>query len=293
MSDIFSALSTELANAVDAIAPSVVQLHGRRRQVAGVAFDTDLILAPSHAVDQEAIAVRRADGQTFEGTAVGRSGTGVAVVRVPDLGVPVARVGSEPRPGHLALAVGRTWSGNVFSALAPVAVVGGPLRTGRRSELERVIRVGIAPHGALTGGALVDGSGALLGLVTAAAIRGTTVVIPAALAIASARELVAGSGKRHGFIGITSLPVRLPERQRAGGGETGVLVTGLSAGGPAEAAGILVGDVIVSFDGQPVADHDDLLAQLHGDRIGKPVSLSVVRGGTTETVTVTIGERQR
>ena len=70
----------------------------------------------------------------------------------------------------------------MFSALAPVAVVGGPLRTGRASEIARVIRIGLAPHGALTGGALVDGAGHTLGVITAMAIRGTTVVIPAALA---------------------------------------------------------------------------------------------------------------
>ena len=110
----------------------------------------------------------------------------------------------------MALAVGRTWSGGLFSALAPVSVVGGPLRTGRPSEIARVIRIGLPPHGALAGGALVDGSGRALGVITSMDIRGTTVVIPAALAWQAARDVAARGGARQGFLGVSSLPVRCP-----------------------------------------------------------------------------------
>ena len=68
---------------------------------------------------------------------------------MPGLGAPAVSAAEEPRPASLTLAVGRTWSGNVFSALAPVAVVGGPLRTGRTTEIARVIRIGLAPHDAI------------------------------------------------------------------------------------------------------------------------------------------------
>jgi len=290
MNDILSGLNKELADAVASAESSVVQLHGRR-PVAAVAIDADLVIAPSMALRHDTMAVRTADGRTLEGTLVGRTSASVSVVRVPGLNATPARAVGEPRVGELALAVGRTWSGNVFSALAPIAVVGGPLRTGRRSELARVIRVGIPPHGALVGGALVASGGGLLGIITGAAIRGTTVVIPASIAIAAARDLVSVGTTRHGFIGVASLPVALTSAQQINGHERGVLITGVSPEGPAGVAGMLVGDVIVSFDGKTVTDHDTLLNCLTGERIGKPASVDVVRGNALQTLSVIVGER--
>ncbi len=295
MSNLLASLSTELVTATDTASASVVQVQTRRRPVAGVVFDTDLILVPGHHLDDDAAPVRCADGQTFDGQVLGRhAGTGLAVVRATGLGAPVARTADEPRPGQLALAIGRTWSGGVFSTLAPVVVVGGPLRTGRSTEVARVVRVGLAPHGALTGGALADGAGQVLGVVTAMAIRGTTVVLPAAIAWAAARDVVAHGGARQGFIGVSSMAVTLPARQRGEGPATGLLVTGMVPDGPADTGGMLVGDVIVACGGAPVAEADDLLTLLRAHQVGQTVTLTVVRGGGASTpVALTVGTRPR
>jgi S1-C subfamily serine protease len=295
MTDILSSLSTQLAHAAEQGAASVVQVHARRRPVAGLVFAENLLLTPARHIDDDAVVVRRGDGHTVEGTVLGRNpATGLAVVRAESLGVPPARTAPEPTVGHLALAVGRTWSGGVFASLVPVAVVGGPLRTGRTSEIARVIRIAAEPHGALTGGALVDGDGRTLGVITAAAIRGTTVVIPVGLAVEAARDVVTQGGVRQGFIGVTSTTVHLPARQRTGRTqEYGLLVTGLVEGGPADAAGLLVGDVIVGFDGSVVQEPEQLVVRLRGDRVGKPVALTIVRGAAAEDVTLTVAERRR
>lgn len=294
MTDLLTTLSSQLAAAAETAAASVVQVQGHRRPVAGVVYDTDLVVTPGVPVHDGVVSVRRGDGQTFEGTVLGRSAaTGLTVVRAAGLGVPPAVTAAEPQPGHLALAVGRTWSGGVFSALAPVAVVGGPLRTGRASEIARVVRIGLAPHGALTGGALVDGAGRALGVITAMAIRGTTVVIPAALAWEAAGAVAAKGGARQGYLGVSSLPVTLPARQRPGGREGGLLVTGVAAETPADQAGLLVGDVIIAFDGVAVDEPDDLLTLLRGDRVGRAVPVAVLRGGQASDLTVTVGERRR
>ncbi len=294
MTDVLTALSTQLAAAADTAAASIVQIQAHRRPVAGVVCDTDLVLSPGVAVHDGVVSVRRGDGQVFEGTVVGRSAaTGLTVVRVPGLGLAPAAQATEPRPGHITLAVGRTWSGGVFSTLAPVAVVGGPLRTGRASEIARVIRIGLPPHGALTGGALVDGAGAVVGVITAMAIRGTTVVVPAALAWAAAREVQARGGARRGFLGVSSLPVTLPERQRHDGRDAGLLVTGVGADTPAERAGLLVGDLIVAFDGIAVREPDDLMTLLRGDRVDRAVPLALLRGGAPVTASITATERAR
>jgi len=295
MSDLFSSLSSQAAYAVEQAAAAVVQVYARRRPVAGLVFEENLLLTPARHVDDDAVVVRRGDGHTAEGTVLGRSpATGLAVIRVPNLGVPPARPAVEPRVGHLAVAVGRTWSGSPFAYLTSVAVVGGPLRTGRSSEIARVIRMAAPPHGALTGGALADSDGRVLGVITSGAIRGTTVVIPTALATSAATDVVAQGGARQGFIGISSTAVNVPVRQRAGRvQEYGLLVTGLVEGSPADGAGILVGDVIVGFDGHVVQDPGELVMWLRGDRVGKPAAVTVLRGGSALDVTLTVGERHR
>ena len=206
------------------------------------------------------------------------------MVRVAGLGAPPATSAAEPKPGHMALAVGRTWSGGLFSSLAPVSVVGGPLRTGRASEIARVIRIGLRRTARSPAARWPTASGRVLGVVTSMAIRGTTVVVPTALAWSAAREVAARGGARQGFLGLSSLPVTLPARQRSEGHDGGLLVTGMAEGTPAEQAGVLVGDVILAFDGVPVREPDDLVTLLRGDRVGRAVALSVLRGGTPLTV---------
>ncbi len=295
MSDLLTALSTQLAHASQQAAASVVQVFDRRRPVAGLVFAEDLLLTPARHIDDDVVVVRRGDGHTTEGAVLGRSpATALAVVRAAGLGVPPARPAPEPSVGHLAVAVGRTWSGGVFAHLAPVVVVGGPLRTGRASEVARVIRLSITPHGAVTGGVLADGDGRALGVITSAAIRGTTVVIPMALAIEAAQPVIAGGGARQGFIGVSSTTVNLPTRQRGERAqEYGLLVTGVVDGSPAEAAGLLVGDIIVGFEETVVQEPDQLVMLLRGDRVGKPVRMTILRGLATDEVTVTVGERRR
>ena len=75
------------------------------------------------------------------------------------------------------------------------------------------------------------------------------------------------------------------------GREQALLVVGVTSGSPASAAGILVGDVLLEFDGHSVEAPEQLLDLLLGDRVGKPVTLKVLRGGTVAEVTVTVGER--
>jgi S1-C subfamily serine protease len=71
--------------------------------------------------------------------------------------------------------------------------------------------------------------------------------------------------------------------------EAALIVVGTASGSPAEQAGLLVGDVLIGFDGQPIEDHDALLSLLTADRVGKAIPIEIVRGGVARTVTVTVG----
>ncbi len=288
----WTSLSNEIEAAVEKAAPSIVQVHGHRRVTAGVVIADNLIVTPA-STDEDKVAVLAGDSQPIEGVVLGRAANlGLTIVRVEGLNRAPLTAAPEPKPGRLAVAVGRTWSGGVMAALAPIAVVGGPLRTGRASAIERVIRIQIAPHGALNGGVLIDPSGQALGIVTSMAIRGTTVVIPASIAWAAASKVASDGGTRQGFLGISSMAVPLPERQRAGRAQQfGLLVSHVAAQSPAETGGLLVGDVIVGFDGEAVQEPEELVTRLRGNRVGAAVPITVIRGTSAVDVTVTISER--
>jgi S1-C subfamily serine protease len=288
----WTSLSHEIEAAVDKAAPAVVQVHGHRRVTAGVVIADNLIVTPA-ATHEDKVAVLAGESQPIEGVVLGRAANlGLTVVRVEGLNRAPLTAAPEPTPGQLAVAVGRTWSGGVMAAFAPIAVVGGPLRTGRASAIARVIRIQIAPHGALNGGVLIDSSGQALGIVTSMAIRGTTVVIPASIAWAAGSKVATDGGSRQGFLGISSMGVPLPERQRAGRQQGfGLLVTHVAAQSPAESGGLLVGDVVVGFDGEAVEEPEQLVTRLRGNRVGAAVPITVIRGTNAVDVTVTVSER--
>jgi S1-C subfamily serine protease len=294
MNNTWASFSDQIAAAVEHASTSVVQVQGHRRPAAGVVFADNLVLTPA-LPDDDRVTIHAGEAPPVEAVALGRiSNMGLTVVRAEGLGRHPLPAGVEPKVGSLAVAIGRTWSGNVMATLAPVSVVGGPLRTGRRATLDRVIRIQQPPHGALVGGALIDAAGHALGIVTSMAIRGTTVVIPASLAWAAGSRITSEGGTRQGFLGVSSLVVELPARQQAGRSQNyGLLVSHVVSGSPAETAGVLVGDLIVAFDGEAVEEPDQLVTRLRGDRLGKAVPLTVVRGTASHDVVVTVGERPR
>ena len=297
MSDsMLSTFSNQLADAVAAVAPSVVQVQGRRRPASGLAYAADIVLTTARALGREdGLRVRTHDGRTLDAELGGWDpATGLAVLRVAGLGgAPVPVAAAPARVGHLALAVARSWSNAVTASAGLVSVIGGPLATGRGRSIDEVIRTTAPMHDGFAGGAFVDTDGHLIGVATAAAIRGLGVVIPAAIAMRTAAALVEHGRLKRGFLGLAGQPVRVPERQRqaAGGRERALLVVGVTADSPAERAGVLVGDVLLDFDGRTVESPEDLLGLLVGDRVGRRVGVKVLRGGEERELALTVGER--
>ena len=174
-------LSESLADSVSTAAPSVVQIHGAGRPASGLVFTPDIVITTARALGREdGLQVRGHDGSTLEAQLAGWDPTtSLALLRVAGLaGAPITPATTQPRVGHLALAVGRSWSNALSASAGIIAVIGGPLRTGRRRAIDQVLRTTAPMHDGFAGGALVDTTGALLGVITSTRIRGTTVVIP-------------------------------------------------------------------------------------------------------------------
>jgi S1-C subfamily serine protease len=98
-------------------------------------------------------------------------------------------------------------------------------------------------------------------------------------------------GSKRGFLGLAGQTATLPEAQQTEDRKDALLVVGLTDGGPAAAGGVLVGDLLLEFDGRPVKSAEDLLDLLSGDRVGRGVALRVLRGTAEVTLSVTVGER--
>lgn len=290
-------LSNQMADVVAGAAEAIVQVQGRRRPASGILYSADTVVTTMRALGREdGLRVRQHDGQAFDAQLAGWDpATSLAVLRVPGLqGRTLPAAKAQARVGHLALAVARSWSNALTASAGVVSVIGGPLRTGRRRAIDQVIRTTAPMHDGFAGGAFLDALGGLVGVATAAEIRGLGVIIPAAIAWKAASAVLEHGGMKRGFLGIAGQPVTLPEAQRIDEGrEDAVLVTAVTAESPAARAGILVGDVIVTLDGHPIESPEDLLDLLVGDRVGHDATLGVLRGGAARDIVVTVGERPR
>jgi len=288
-------LSNQLADAAAAAARSVVQVQGRRAPASGVVYAPGVVVTTMRAIGrEEGIRVRGEQGDALDAELAGLDpATHLALLKVPSLAAPAMAVASRPaRVGHLALAIARSWSNALTASAGIVAVIGGPLQTGRRRAIREVIRTTAPMHDGFAGGAFLDTSGALLGITTAATIRGFGVVIPSAIAWDAAKQLLEHGRRKRGYIGIAGQPARLVGAQRGGDDrEHALLVVGVSPDGPAAKAGVLVGDIILALDGQAIQSPEDLLDLLADDRVGKAATLRILRGGAAMDVAVTIGER--
>ena len=295
-SESLASISNAMADAVAAAAPAVVQVHGRGRPASGLVYAGGIVVTTIRALGgEDRLRVRSTEGTAFTAELAGWDPTtSLAVLRVDGFtAAPITPTAAAPRVGQLALAVGRSWS-NVLSASAGiVAVIGGPLRTGHRRAIDQVFRTTAPMHDGFAGGALIDTAGGLLGIATSTTIRGTTVVIPASIAWTTVASVLEHGSLKRGYLGIAGQPVELPESQRSGDRTQALLVVSVTDGGPAAQAGVFVGDLITALDGHAVGSPQDLFDLLLGDRVGRAVPVTILRGGTQIELPVTVGERPK
>ncbi len=291
-------LSNELANAVDRISDSVVRVEARRgNSSTGIVWSGDgQILTADHAIEREDdIKVHLGDGRSLQAKLVARDpGSDLALLRVDsgDL-TPVQHAPQEAaRVGSLVIAVGRPGPAGTMATIGIVSAVGGAWRTARGSQLESFVRTDATLYPGFSGGPLVDASGRVVGINSWTLSQGAGLAVPVTVANRLAQALAKGGVKR-GFLGVGSQVVPLPQtlRDQLGGQETGLIVLSLVSGGPAENAGLIIGDVLVGIEGQQLADADDLQSQLTPERVGKAAQLRIVRGGEVRDITVTVGQR--
>jgi len=288
-------LSNDLAEAVARVSRSVVAIHARRRiPSSGVLWNPGTVVTASHTITREEnISVTLPGGGTSPATLAGRDpATDIAVLRIEADVPPVERSeDANLRVGRLVLAVARPGP-DVTASLGIVSAIGGEWRTWQGGRVERFVRLDLSVYDGFSGGPLVEAGGRVLGMNTSGLSRAVALTLPITTVDRVAGELVKKGHVTRGYLGLAVQPVRLPaEMRRQGAGAIGLVIINLEAGGPAERAGLLLGDIITGLEGRAVADPSDLVAFLGSESVGKQVSVDIMRAGKAKSVPASVGER--
>jgi serine protease DegQ len=294
-------LSNALAQATERAAANIVAVHAEARgSASGVIWRAGIIVTTEHALRRdEEIQATLPDGRVVPATLAGRDpSSDLAVLKCAEASAAVPAFGDVTvlKPGSLTLVVGRTRASGPVAALGAVSLVVPERRTWTGAALAPYIRLDVGLQPTAVGGAVVDAQGRIVGIATPRFARFGTIAIPAPAVDRVIDTLLKKGHIPQGYLGVGLQPVRLPEALRQSlqrSEKTAAIVLEVEPESPAHKAGIVIGDILIALAGHPVARLEDVHSQLHGEAIGKPLALKLVRGGAAQEVNIVVGERPR
>jgi S1-C subfamily serine protease len=270
-------LSSALSGLVANLAPSIVSIHSRQSRSSGFVWRHGLIVTAEEALPEEG---------EISMTLPGRDATtDVALLRTDTSKlVPITQIAAPVSAGTLAIALGAE-DGTPTAAIGVVSRCAGSWRSLRGGEIDARIDFDMRLRQTAEGGLAVDGSGQAIGMVVFGP-RQRVIAIPF-----STVERVATRLDRHGriprgYLGLGLQPVAIED-----GGRAGAMVMSVAPEGPGAAAGILQGDILITWEGEPLRDVHSLSRSLGPDSVGKTVALGLRRAGERQRIALTIGER--
>jgi serine protease Do len=227
--------------------------------------------------------------------------TDLAVIKIDsDKPLPVAKLGNSEgmQVGDWVLAVGSPFGLSETVTAGIVSAKGRNIVPNR--QFQSFIQTDAAINPGNSGGPLVNMAGEVIGINTAIltdtnAYAGVGFAMPSNTVVSVYNQLIAPDHRvARGSIGIMFSAQENPAISRVYGvGSGGVTVSAVTAGSPAEQAGIKVGDTIVSVDGKPVKNGDELVSDIASRKPGSKVPLGFVRNGKKQEATVTVADRAK
>jgi len=267
----------------------------------GVIVDTAGHIVTNHHViaNADSIKVQLADSREADAHIVGRDpDTDLAVLQIDLTPLPVVTFGRSDRlrPGDVVLAIGNP------IGLSQSVTHGIVSATGREqlgiATFEDFIQTDAAINFGNSGGALIDTTGALVGINTAIVaknlgVEGIGFAIPVNLVRGVLDEIVAHGHVIRGWIGIVPEDITDAQATQLGLPHGGVLVSNLYVGSPAQQAGLQPGDILVTIDGAPLRSAQEALASIAARAPGKTLAIHALRGRQSIDVHMQVSEAPR
>jgi S1-C subfamily serine protease len=301
---LLDAYSRAVVNAAERVSPSVVNIDVRksprgkqtthlrlpeelRGNGSGFTFTPDgFILTNSHVVHHaDRIDVTLSDGRRFQADMVGDDpDTDLAVARINGPNLVPAPLGDSQkiRVGQLVIAIGNPYGFQYTVTSGVISALGRSLRSMSGRLIDNVIQTDAALNPGNSGGPLVTSQGDVIGVNTAMILAAQGICFAIAINTAKfvAGKLIKEGKIRRSYIGLGGQNVFLHRRIVRFYHlpvESGILVVSIEDNSPAHRAGLLEGDVIISFNDQPMAGIDDLHKVLTEEKVGVRASLTIIR----------------
>lgn len=288
--DLLDAYSSAVVRAIEIVGPAVVKLEVEEQgSGSGFLFTSDgLLITNSHVIHGASHArVTFADGRIARGEVVGDDpDTDLAVVRVAGNQLPCASLGDSAavRVGQIAIAIGNPYGFDCTVTTGVISALSRSLRARSGRLMDDVLQTDAALNPGSSGGPLVTSRGEVIGVNTAMIMpaQGLSFAIASNTARFVVSRLLKDGRIRRSYLGVAGHKTEVGRQLARHHGlaiSSAVRVESVESSSPASAAGVQPRDLIVAFDGQPVAGIDDLLRHLTEERIGRPTPVTVLRGG--------------
>ena len=285
MANILKDFSDATTALVRTAAERVVAVNGRDRGgSSGIIVKPGVIVTAEEALESDdEVEVTLPNGQTAKASIAGRDpSTDVAVLRVEGAAASEPVAAAIPQAGAIVVGVGRVGK-DVVAALGSIALVGDAWRSSQGGQIDAMIRADITLRRATEGGALVDAEGKLVGMAVFGPRR-RVLAIPYATIVRATEQILAHGSVARGYVGVSVQPVAVE-------GGRGAIVVGLDAEGPAKKAGVLLGDIVLTWNGETVNGTRAIIDRLGPSSVGQAVKLGLSRAGNPVEVSLSVAAR--
>ncbi len=311
--ELLDAYSRTVTGVVGRVAEAVVHVQVKRtakdqrsgqdraQQGSGSGFilsSDGFVVTNDHVVSgAQDIRVALLDGRMMRAEVKGTDpSTDIAVLKIDAPGLKALRFSGDPaQAGQIAIAIGNPHGLQHTVTAGIVSATGRTLRAQNGRLIDDVVQTDASLNPGNSGGPLIDSAGRVIGVNTAIfpSAQGLCFAVAGPLAERTAGQLIMHGRIRRAYLGIAGQPVKLTDRIMAANklsARTGVYVFEINPAHGVNVSRLRVGDILIGFDGRPVATVDDLHLLLGADRIGRSVEVKVLRDGGTTTISITPGE---